>query len=79
MNCKSVWLSSRSHYDTSMYEAGGSRQPKLQQYYVDGSCVLDLEKVFDTKWQSHLLYILPELEFLTSLITLILLFSLTEV
>jgi hypothetical protein len=28
---KSVWLSSRSWYDTSMYEAGGSRHPKFQQ------------------------------------------------
>jgi hypothetical protein len=39
----SVWLSSRSQYDTSMYEAGG----KFQQY-VDGCCgYKDLKKAFD--------------------------------
>jgi hypothetical protein len=36
----SVRLSSISQYDTSMYDAGGSRHPKFQQFYVDGCSVL---------------------------------------
>jgi hypothetical protein len=36
--CKSGWLSSRSQYDTSMYETGGTRHPKFQ--HIDGCCVL---------------------------------------
>jgi hypothetical protein len=38
--CKSLWLSSRSQYDTSMYEFGGSYDTKFQ--HVVGCCVLGI-------------------------------------
>jgi hypothetical protein len=51
---KSVCLSSISLDGTSEKEAGGSRQAKFQQYYIDGSCVLGYQESPVFTWQSNM-------------------------
>jgi hypothetical protein len=69
--CKSVWLLSRSLYDTSIYEAGGNIALNCSSNISKVALFLDIEKAFYTTWHSGPLYKLSELEFSTSLIKLI--------
>jgi hypothetical protein len=67
-----IWLSSRSQYDNSVYEAGD--HVTTQNFNNDlptAAVFLDIEKAFDTTGHSGLLYKLSELEFSRSLIKLI--------
>jgi hypothetical protein len=60
---RSIWHSSRSQYDTLMYEAGGSRHHNFNNNMSTAAVFLGIEKVFDTTWRSGLVHKFPAIEF----------------